>query len=98
MDLNLTANEQQFRDEFRAWLTANLPAEWTAGGISSEDREDYLKYLRDWQRKLYDGGWAGISWPKEYGGRGATLIEQAIFAQEAARAEMPPPANILGLA
>ena len=97
MDLNLTANEQQFRDEFRAWLTANLPAEWTAGGISSEDREDYLKYLRDWQRKLYDGGWAGISWPKEYGGRGATLIEQAIFQEELARANAPQLIGTIGL-
>ena len=60
MDLNLTPNEQQFRDEFRAWLAANLPAVW-AGSTNSEDRSDYISYLRDWQRKLYEGGWAGIS-------------------------------------
>ena len=48
--------------------------------------------------KLHAAGWAGISWPKEYGGRGATLIEQAIFVGEAARQEAPSPANVLGLA
>src|SRR6185295_11812447 len=46
---------------------------------------------------LHDAGWAGISWPKEYGGRGATLIEQAIFVGEASRQEAPSPANVLGL-
>jgi alkylation response protein AidB-like acyl-CoA dehydrogenase len=97
MDLNLSANEQQFRDEFRAWLVANLPVEWAGGGIGSEDREDYLKYLRDWQRSLYDGGWAGISWPKEYGGRGATLMEHAIFQEEMARANAPQLIGTIGL-
>ena len=46
---------------------------------------------------MHEGGWAGISWPKEFGGRGATLIEQAIFSSEMARADAPAPANILGL-
>src|SRR4030088_1295466 len=50
MDLNLTSNEQQFRDEFRAWLAANTPPEWT-GDTNAEDRADYLKYLRGWQRQ-----------------------------------------------
>lgn len=96
MDLNLTPNEQQFRDEFRAWLSSNLPAEWT-GDAKAEDRSDYIKYLRDWQRKLYEGRWAGISWPKEYGGRGATLIEQSIFQAELARANAPQLINAIGL-
>ena len=97
MDLNLTPNEQQFRDEFRAWLKANVPAEWTGGGNNSEDRADHIKYLRDWQRKLYEGGWAGISWPKEYGGRGATLMEQSIFQAELARANAPQLIGTIGL-
>jgi len=96
MDLNLTPNEQQFRDEFRAWLAANLPAEW-AGSTNSEDRLDYLRYLRDWQRKLYDGGWAGISWPQQYGGRGVSLMEQAIFQEELARANSPQLIGTIGL-
>ena len=96
MDLNLTPNEQQFRDEFRAWLAANLPAEW-AGSPNSEDRSDYINYLRDWQRKLYEGGWAGISWPQQYGGRGVSLMEQAIFQEELARANSPQLIGTIGL-
>jgi alkylation response protein AidB-like acyl-CoA dehydrogenase len=95
MDLNLSTEELQFRDELRAWLTANVPKNW------DERREDSLEvrfeYLRSWQRKLYDAGWAGISWPKEYGGRGASLMQQVIFWQEMALAGAPPMANVLGL-
>ncbi|HEX8851889.1 MAG TPA: acyl-CoA dehydrogenase family protein, partial [Pyrinomonadaceae bacterium] len=97
MDLNLTPDERQFRDEFRAWLAAHVPEEWAGGGTGSEDRAEYLKHLRDWQRKLYDGGWAGISWPKEYGGRGATLMQQAIFQEELARANAPQLVGTIGL-
>ena len=97
MDLNLTPNEQKFRDSFRVWLTTNLPPEWKGGGIASEDRDDYITYLRDWQRKLYEGGWAGISWPEKYGGRGATLMEQAIFQEELARANAPQLIGTIGL-
>lgn len=96
MDLNLTPNEREFRDEFRAWLAANAPVEW-AGSTNSEDRSDYLKYLREWQRKLYEGGWAGISWPQQYGGRGVSLMEQAIFQEELARANSPQLIGTIGL-
>ncbi len=96
MDLNLTPAEQQFRDEFRAWLQANIPEGWEASG-SHEIAEDRIEFLRDWQKKMYEAGWAGIHWPKEYGGRGATLIEQTIFIEELARAGAPPLLNVLGL-
>lgn len=96
MDLNLTPNEQQLRNEFRGWLTANVPAEWV-GSTNSEDRSDYLSYLRDWQRQLYEGGWAGISWPRQYGGRGLSLMEQAIFQEELARANAPQMIGTIGL-
>jgi alkylation response protein AidB-like acyl-CoA dehydrogenase len=92
MDLTLSPSEEQFRDEVRSWLEANHP------GPEPPGLDEVIPFRIEWQRKLHEGGWAGISWPEEYGGRGATLIEQAIFAQEAARAEMPQPANILGLA
>jgi alkylation response protein AidB-like acyl-CoA dehydrogenase len=96
MDLNLTADEQRFRDEARAWLEANVPKPF--GGVQKEeDRGEYFDYLRAWQRKVYEGSWAGLSWPKEFGGRGAALIEQAIFQEEWARAEAPPLINVLGL-
>jgi alkylation response protein AidB-like acyl-CoA dehydrogenase len=93
MDLTLSPTEEAFRDEVRSWLEENNP-----GPEPEATLEEIIPLRQEWQRKLYDAGWAGISWPEEYGGRGATQIEQAIFAQEAARAEMPPPANILGLA
>jgi alkylation response protein AidB-like acyl-CoA dehydrogenase len=95
MDLNLTVEETQFRDELRAWLAANLPKDW------NEWREKPIEvsfpYLRAWQRKLHDGGWAAVSWPKEYGGRSASLMQQAIFWEEMARVDAPPTANTLGL-
>lgn len=97
MDLNLTPSEREFRDEFRAWLGANVPEEWAGGGTGSEDRAEYIEYLRAWQRRLYDGGWAGISWPKGIGGRGATLMEQAIFQEELARAGAPQLIGTIGL-
>lgn len=95
MDLNLTPDERQFRDELRAWLTDNVPREW-------EDRRDEplerrFEFLKTWQRRLYENGWAGISWAKEYGGRGASLMQQVIFWEEMARAQAPPLANVLGL-
>ena len=96
MDLNLTPNEQKFRDEFREWLGANLPAPWQ-GGTNAEDRSDYIRYLREWQQKLYLGGWAGISWPKQFGGRGVSLMEQAIFQEELARANAPQLIGTIGL-
>ncbi|HEX6603019.1 MAG TPA: acyl-CoA dehydrogenase family protein [Solirubrobacterales bacterium] len=94
MDLTLSPSEEQFRDELRAWLEDNDPGPEPEG----EGLDAVVGFRRDWQRKLHDAGWAGISWPSEYGGRGATMIEQAIFSQEMARADVPPPANVLGLA
>jgi len=95
MDLNLTSDELQFRDELRAWLASNVPEEWDE--VREESLEERFDFLKSWQRKLYEAGWAGISWPKEYGGRGASLMQQVIFWQEMAQAGAPPMANVLGL-
>jgi alkylation response protein AidB-like acyl-CoA dehydrogenase len=92
VDLTLSPEEEAFRDELRGWLEANDP------GREPEGDEGGFEFRRDWQRKLYDAGWAGLSWPKEYGGRGASLIEQAIFNEEIVRAQAPQMANVLGLA
>ena len=91
MDLTLTSDEQAFRDEVRAWLDEHHP------GPEPEGEEAKFEFRRAWQGKLHEAGWAGISWPKEYGGRGASLIEQAIFSEEMARSKAPQPANVLGL-
>jgi len=96
MDLSLTPEQQQFRDELRVWLQANAPSPWS-GSKAEEEKGPYFEYLRKWQREVSEGGWAAISWPKEYGGRDAKLIEMAILQEEWARAEAPPLINSLGL-
>src|SRR5262249_39273114 len=96
MDLDLNPNELKFRDELRAWLAANVPPPWT-GPTTGENRKDYIEYLRKWQRTLFEGGWAGISWPKPFGGRGASLMEQAIFQEELALADAPQLLGTIGL-
>ena len=95
MDLNLTVEEAAFRDEFRAWLEYNVPSDWSSW--REKPLDESFPYLRAWQRKLHEGRWAAVSWPKEYGGRSASLMQQAIFWEELARVEAPPMANALGL-
>lgn len=92
MDLTPTPQEQEFRDQLRAWLADNHP------GPEPESDVAGFEFRRAWQRRLHDDDWAGVSWPKEYGGRGATLVEQAIYNEELARAQAPSTANVLGLA
>jgi alkylation response protein AidB-like acyl-CoA dehydrogenase len=95
MDLNLNAEERQFRDELRTWLEGNIPKDWAEW--REKPLEESFPYLRAWQRKLDEGRWAAVSWPKEYGGRSATLMQQAIFWEEMARLQAPSMANALGL-
>src|ERR687894_1877650 len=91
MDLTLSPSEQAFRDELRGWLAENHPGEDPPG----DDAQ--FEHRRTWQGRLFEAGYAGFSWPKEYGGRGATLVEQALFGEEMARAKAPPPVNVLGM-
>jgi alkylation response protein AidB-like acyl-CoA dehydrogenase len=97
VDLNLTPQELRFRDEVRAWFAENVPRDWVKRRDEEESMQGRFEYLRAWQRKLYDAGWAGISWPKDFGGRGAPVMEQVIFIEEMARAEAPPMANVIAL-
>jgi alkylation response protein AidB-like acyl-CoA dehydrogenase len=92
MDLTLSPSEQAFRDALRAWLAENHPGEEPPG-----DDDVAFEHRRAWQRKLYEAGYAGFSWPKEYGGRGATVVEQALFGEEMVRAKAPAPVNVLGM-
>ncbi|HZU61727.1 MAG TPA: acyl-CoA dehydrogenase family protein [Solirubrobacteraceae bacterium] len=93
MDLTFTSQETAFRDELRGWLAENAPGEPPAGAGD----EDSYEWRRDFQRRLAEGGWAAVHWPVEYGGRGVTLTQSAIFFEELARAGAPLPANVLGL-
>ncbi len=92
MDLKFSPEDEAYRLKLRTWLEENTPSE-----PPPFDQDEAFAYRRTWQRRLYEGGWVGIHWPQEYGGQGATLIQQAIYAQEIARAEAPAPANGLGI-
>jgi alkylation response protein AidB-like acyl-CoA dehydrogenase len=93
MDLTFNEREIAFRDELRAWLADN----WDPSAPEPEGDDEHYAWRRDWQRRLADGGWASVHWPVEYGGRGATLTESAIFFEEVGRAGAPLAANVLGL-
>ena len=88
MDLTDTTEQAEFRAEVRAWLDTNepkhlLPAlQKAAFGKPPFEAEEYLEHSRDWQAKKYEGGWACLHWPKEFGGRDATPIERIIWNQE----------------
>jgi alkylation response protein AidB-like acyl-CoA dehydrogenase len=96
MDFNYSPSENAFRMELRAWLADALPKGWGETVFEPQDEHERAMFRLDWERKLYKGGWSGINWPKEYGGRGATLIERGIFAEEMARARAPESINIIG--
>jgi alkylation response protein AidB-like acyl-CoA dehydrogenase len=90
MELNLTPEQEQFRATVRAWLETHLPPDWgTPAYREPETSLERAEFARWWQRRLCDGGWAGITWPKEYGGRGASIVEQLIYNEEYARVRAP---------
>jgi alkylation response protein AidB-like acyl-CoA dehydrogenase len=89
VDLRDTAEEAAFRAELRAWIGANLSDEIRHGRFEEAGRE--------WSRKLFDAGYAGLTWPTEYGGAGAPYSHQAIFLEEMARAEAPSHLGVIGL-
>jgi len=79
MDFRLSAEQEEFRSRLRAWLEANSPGDWGRIRARLETREAQAAFLIDWQRKLHRAGYVGLQWPTAYGGRGATVMEQAIF-------------------
>jgi alkylation response protein AidB-like acyl-CoA dehydrogenase len=85
MNLTETAEDHAFRAEAREWLAANAPRERRPAA----DRDAALAYDRAWQRSLYDGGWAGLNWPAEYGGRGLSGFRYMIWLEECARIGVP---------
>ena len=93
MDLTFSDDELAFRDEFRSWLAENPPPP-DPGDVGDDARN---AWRGAWQRQLYEGGWAAPNWPNEYGGRGATLTQSAIYFEEIGRARVPLPANVLGI-
>ena len=83
MDFNDSKEEAAFRKEARAWLKANVPKKKELKGLN------YIEQAKLWQKRKYDAGWACITWPEEYGGRGASAIEQVIWNQEESKHDLP---------
>jgi alkylation response protein AidB-like acyl-CoA dehydrogenase len=95
VELRDTPDEAAFRAELRAWLDANLPEERRGGRGGAQRFDD--AFGRAWSRMLYDAGYAGLTWPKEFGGAGAPYSFQAIFYEEMARAHAPGHVGVIGL-
>ncbi len=97
MDFNYSPEQEAYRMEVRSWLEANQPAPLTEAEKEKADDNFLWARLKEWHKRLYKAGWMGLTWPKEYGGRGATFVEQVIFQQELGRLGLPFGANVLGV-
>jgi len=86
VELRFTPEEEAFREEARAWLEAHVPRGPRPAAYDLRARREYDMA---WQRTMFEAGWAGINWPREYGGRGASLMEQLIWYEEYARVGAP---------
>ena len=93
MDLDFTPHEEEFRRIARAWLEDHVPA----APLASMDTAEGFEQHRQWERLLHEGGWSAVSWPVEYGGQGANLIEWLIFEEEYYRAGAPGRVNQNGI-
>ena len=88
-------SDESFQAELRAWLAANVTDEFREKRTMTF--QEKVAVRRAWQKKLFEAGWIGIGWPEEYGGRGASLMQEAIYNEEMARAQAPATANVIGL-
>ncbi len=87
MDLNLTPEEEAFRDQVRNWLAHNRPLALHQRGVV--DGKTWVDRAKDWQRRLYQAGYLALSWPREYGGQALDPMRQAIVSEELMRANVP---------
>jgi alkylation response protein AidB-like acyl-CoA dehydrogenase len=98
VDLSDSADDAAFRTEFRAWLEANLLSEWRDPDFWQHlSADESFDLRRDWEAQKARDGFAGIAWPKEFGGRGGTPSQKAIYDEEMARSDAPLTVNTLGL-
>jgi len=90
VDFEFTPAQEAFRAEVRGWLEANLPADLRHRGFAATRADpEEVGRLRAWQRRMHEAGYVGVYWPREFGGRGATIVEEIILYQEMARAGAP---------
>jgi len=92
MDLNFSPEDDAYRQRLRAWIAEN-----GAESRAIAKAPDPIAAARAWQRRLWEAGYVGLSWPREYGGQAATLTRQVIVSEEMARAKLPPLINTVGL-
>ena len=95
MDLRDTPEEAEFRAGLRAWIAENLPEDKRGGRGGAQRFDD--PFMREWSGKLYEAGYAGLTWPKEYGGAGAPASFQAMLYEELATAQAPAHVGVIGL-
>jgi alkylation response protein AidB-like acyl-CoA dehydrogenase len=95
VDVRDSPDEARFRQGLRDWLAESLPEGW--GTPEWKWPADRVGFLKDWTRRTYDAGYSGLAWPREYGGRGAPLLHQAIVFEEFARAEAPEHVGLIGI-
>jgi alkylation response protein AidB-like acyl-CoA dehydrogenase len=95
MDLTYPPDAEEFRTEIRGWLEDNLPEGWFEQGFEMSPDERAV-FNEAWARKLYEGGWICATWPKEYGGKGLSLMQGVVLAEEFARAKAPLRADFFG--
>jgi alkylation response protein AidB-like acyl-CoA dehydrogenase len=97
VDFSYPAEVDQFRKELRAWLALHLTDEVVTAGQHRGSDPSTFDTLRAWDAAVADAGWGAVSWPQEYGGRGATVLEQLAYAEETTRARAPLPLNVIGV-
>jgi alkylation response protein AidB-like acyl-CoA dehydrogenase len=95
MELDYTPEAEAFRKEVRTWLEENLPDGWFEPGFSLEG-DARKRFNEEWPKKLYGGGWICASWPTEYGGKGLSILENVVLAEEFAKARAPMRADFFG--
>jgi alkylation response protein AidB-like acyl-CoA dehydrogenase len=99
MDLRFTPEQEAFRAEVRAWIAAHLARPWSQEVRDpAHDADSLVEVRRAWQKQLHAAGYLGLGWPPEWGGRGATAVEEAILQEELYRADAPQVPNFLGIA
>ncbi|MDE1544018.1 acyl-CoA dehydrogenase family protein [Dechloromonas agitata] len=92
MDFRDAAEDAAFRETVRAWLESEVPRL----GPAPDKLEERVEWWRPWQRRLHEAGYVGLAWPREYGGRGASVLQQAIFYEECDRAGAPDRLDVIG--
>jgi len=97
VDARDSPDEAAFRARLRSWLIENLPEGWGRPDFIEPSGAERVEFLRDWSRRLYEGGFIGLTWPKEYGGHGAPVAHQVILLEELGRAGAPDHVSLIGL-